>query len=150
MPRVTIVPADSLVIVDGRGLNVSLTLPGHVHAIQWDGLTGWVEHSDGMPNTPMTQAEYDVLVVPALAAWESARAAADAPPPPLTLEQAKAAKLAAIEAKYEAVFGRLRAAMAVAMLVDGPGMDAKVAALRAEWSSASSAQSAEIAALLGG
>lgn len=59
-------------------------------------------------------------------------------------------KLAAIEAKYEAALGRLRAAMAVAMLADGPGMDAKVAALRAEWSSASSAQSAEIAALIGG
>lgn len=58
--------------------------------------------------------------------------------------------LAAIEAKYEAALGRLRAAMAVAMLADGPGMDAKVAALRAEWSSASSAQSAEIAALIGG
>lgn len=59
-------------------------------------------------------------------------------------------KLAAIEGKYEAVFGRLRSAMSVAMLADGPGMDAKVAALRAEWSSASSAQSAEIAALIGG
>jgi len=102
MPRVTIVPADSLVIVDGRGLNVSLTLPGHVHAIQWDGLTGWVEHNDGTPNTPMTQAEYDALVVPALAAWESARAAADAPPPPPTLEQAKAVKLAAIHAGHDA------------------------------------------------
>ncbi|WCB45029.1 phage tail protein [Nitratidesulfovibrio vulgaris] len=102
MPRVTIVPADSLVIVDGRGLNVSLTLPGHVHAIQWDGRTGWVEHNDGTPNTPVTQTEYDVLVVPALAAWESARAAADAPPPPLTLEQAKATKLAAIRAGHDA------------------------------------------------
>lgn len=58
--------------------------------------------------------------------------------------------LAAIEAKYEAVFGRLRAAMAVAMLADGPSMDAKVTALRAEWSTASSAQSAEISALIGG
>lgn len=149
MPRVTIVPADSLVIVDGRGLNVNLTLPGHVHAIQWDGRTGWVEHNDGMPNTPMTQAEYDVLVVPALAAWESARAAADTPPEP-TPAEVLASRLAAIEAKYEATLGRLRAAMAVAMLADGPGMDAKVAALRAEWSSASSAQSAEIAALIGG
>lgn len=149
MPRVTIVPADSLVIVDGRGLNVSLSLPGHVHAIQWDGRTGWVEHNDGMPNTPMTQAEYDVLVVPALAAWELARAAADAPPEP-TPEEILASRLAAIKAKYDATFGRLRAAMAVAMLADGPGMDAKVAALRAEWSSASSAQSAEIAALIGG
>lgn len=102
MPRVTIVPADSLVIVDGRGLNVSLTLPGHVHAIQWDGRTWWVEHNDGTPNTPVTQTEYDVLVVPALAAWESARAAADAPPPPLTLEQAKATKLAAIRAGHDA------------------------------------------------
>ena len=102
MPRVTIVPADSLVIVDGRGLDVSLTLPGHVHAIQWDGRTGWVEHTDGTPNTPVTQAEYDALVVPALAAWESARAAADAPPPPLTLEQAKTAKLVAIRAGHDA------------------------------------------------
>lgn len=59
-------------------------------------------------------------------------------------------KLAAIGAKYEAALGRLRDAMAVAMLADGPGMDDKVAALRAEWSSASSAQSAEIAALIGG
>lgn len=58
--------------------------------------------------------------------------------------------LTAIEAKYETVFGRLRAAMAVAMLADGPSMDAKVSALRVEWSSASSAQSAEIAALIGG
>lgn len=149
MPRVTIVPADSLVIVDGRGLSVSLTLPGNVHAIQWDGRTGWVEYSDGTPNTQMTQAEYDALVVPALAAWESARAAADAPPEP-TPAEVLASRLAAIEAKYEAVLGRLRAAMAVAMLADGPGMDAKVAALRAEWSSASSAQSAEIAALIGG
>ena len=102
MPRVTIVPADSLVIVDGRGLDVSLTLPGHVHAIQWDGRTGWVEHNDDTPNTPVTQAEYDALVVPALAAWESARVAADAPPPPLTLEQAKTAKLVAIRAGHDA------------------------------------------------
>ena len=149
MPRVTIVPADSLVIVDGRGLNVSLTLPGHVHAVQWDGLTGWVEHRDGTPNSPVTQTEYDALVVPSLAAWESARAAADAPPEP-TPEEILASRLAAIEAKYEAVFGRLRAAMTVAMLADDPSMEAKVASLRDEWSSASSAQSAEIAALIGG
>lgn len=58
--------------------------------------------------------------------------------------------LAAIEAKYEAALGRLRSAMSVAMLADGPGMDAKITALRAEWTAASSAQSAEIAALIGG
>lgn len=58
--------------------------------------------------------------------------------------------LAAIEAKYDAAFGRLRFAMSVAMLADGPGMDAKITALRAEWTAASSAQSAEIAALIGG
>ena len=150
MPRVTIVPADSLVIVDGRGLHVDCSsLAPDIHAIQWDGLTGWVEHNDGTPNTQVSQAEYDALIALALAAWESARAAADAPPEP-TPEEILASRLAAIEAKYEAVLGRLRAAMAVAMLADGPGMDAKVAALRAEWSSASSAQSAEIAALIGG
>lgn len=71
-------------------------------------------------------------------------------PPELTPEELLDKQLAAIEAKYEAVFGRLRAAMAVAMLADGPSMDAKVTALRAEWSTASSAQSAEISALIGG
>lgn len=81
-----------------------------------------------LPAPQPTQAELDAVYV--------------------TLAQADA--LRAIEAKYETVFGRLRAAMAVAMFADGPGMDAKVSALRAEWSSASSAQSAEIAALIGG
>lgn len=92
--------------------------------------TGWgVSIAEwNLPNPQPTQAELDAVYA--------------------QLSQVDA--LTAIEAKYEAVLGRLRAAMAVAMLADGPGMDAKVAALRAEWSSASSAQSAEIAALIGG
>ena len=108
-----------------------LNLAGDVweHVEDHRGKAGFVE---GQPHTVR-----DLGPLPA--GWS------DTAPEP-TLDE----KLAAIEAKYEVVFGRLRAAMAVAMLADGPGMDAKVAALRAEWSSASSAQSAEIAALIGG
>lgn len=82
MPKVTIIPSDGIVIVDGRGFKVDLSTPGNVHAIQWDGVNGWVEYNDGKLNAPVTQADYDSLVVPAIAAWEVARAAADAPLPP--------------------------------------------------------------------
>ena len=109
------------------GEYLASTYPGGGWSVQDDGDGPYIKE---WTRTEPQPTDEDVAV---WAANESARTA-----------------LAAIEAKYEAVFGRLRAAMAVAMLADGSGMDAKVAALRAEWSSASSAQSAEIAALIGG
>ena len=149
--QLTIIRDDNVVIVDGRAMSVDLStfsgLPANLHAVQWDGASGHIEYNDGTLNEPLMgiSAFSDVV-----AAWTAARDAADAPPSEPTPEEILASRLAAIEAKYEVVFGRLRSAMSVAMLADGPGMDAKVAALRAEWSSASSAQSAEIAALIGG
>jgi hypothetical protein len=99
MPRVTIVPADSLVIVDGRGLHVDCScVAAGIHAIQWDGRAGAIERH-GEPNETLDLAGYANHVAPLYTAWESARAAADAPPPPPTLEQAKAAKLATIHSE---------------------------------------------------
>lgn len=82
MPRVTIVPADNLVIVDGRGLYVDCSgLAQGVHAVQWDGQTGEVERH-GEPNEVLDLAGYATYVAPLYAAWEVAREAADATPPP--------------------------------------------------------------------
>ena len=82
MPRVTIVPADSLVIVDGRGLHVDCSgVAPDVHAIQWDGRTGEIERR-GAPNEALDLAGYATHVAPLYTAWEAAREAADAPPPP--------------------------------------------------------------------
>ena len=91
MPRVTIVPADSLVIVDGRGLHVDCSgLAQGVHAVQWDGQTGEVERH-GEPNEVLDLAGYATHVAPLYAAWEAAREAADATPPlpdPITTRRA--------------------------------------------------------------
>lgn len=44
MPRVTVVPADNVVIVDGVSAVVDCShVPSFVHAIQWDGTRGHIE-----------------------------------------------------------------------------------------------------------
>jgi hypothetical protein len=51
MPTLTIVKDDKHVVVDGHGLTLSeVSLPANVHAIQWDGSTGWIEYNDGTAN----------------------------------------------------------------------------------------------------
>ena len=53
--KVTIVPPDDIVIVDGyplRGLDLS-SLTG-VHAVQWDGESGHIEYVDARPNEAIT------------------------------------------------------------------------------------------------
>lgn len=105
-------------------------------------------HGDNIPAdaVEITEAEHAALAGKEIRLDAEGRPVAVEPPQPDPVEVA----VAAIEAKYETAFGRLRSALSVAMLADGPGMDAKVAALRAEWSATSNAQSAEIAALIGG
>ena len=81
MPRVTIVPADSLVIVDGRGLHVDCSgVAPDIHAIQWDGRAGEIERH-GEPNEMLDLAGYATHVAPLYTAWEAARVVADAPSP---------------------------------------------------------------------
>lgn len=128
MPKITIVPSDGIVIVDGRGFIVPLETPASVHAIQWDGANGWVEYNDGALNAPVTQAVYDSLVVPALAAWEVAREAADAPhppPPPPTIEE----KLSAVEASYAPQFASLDTALLNVLWTGGADEQAQRAEL---------------------
>ena len=105
MQRVTVVPADSLIIVDGEGLRFDFAAPDTLHALQWRGDAGHIEWTDG-PNQPLTVADYDAQVAPFVALWqeemqrledEAAREAAAR-----ALPDAKAAKRTEIQAGYDA------------------------------------------------
>ena len=45
--KVSIIPSDGLVIKDGVGVKLPMTLPANIHAVQWDGVKGEIEFNDG-------------------------------------------------------------------------------------------------------
>ena len=107
MPRVTIVPADRLVIVDGQALTFEFSAPGRMHALQWDGLQGhieWKGYGHEPPrNELLTADSYADRVAPYVKMWEEEKD---------RLEQAAAEAEAVRLAEYnseEARFERLRA-----------------------------------------
>lgn len=102
MPTVTVVPADNLIIVDGKALVFPFDAPANMHALQWRGDTGHTEWTDG-PNQPLTAEDYDEQVAPFVKLWQDEKA---------RLEQAAAEAEAARLAEYNseaARFERLRA-----------------------------------------
>lgn len=101
MPAVTVVPADNLIIVDGKALVFPFAVPANMHAMQWRGDTGHTEWAGG-PNKPLTTEDYDDQVAPFVKLWQDEKA---------RLEQAAADAEAARLAEYnseEARFERLR------------------------------------------
>jgi hypothetical protein len=51
MPKLTIIKDDKYVSVDNAGLHLdAVDLPANVHAVQFDGTSGWIEYNDGKPN----------------------------------------------------------------------------------------------------
>lgn len=107
MSRVTVVPADRLVIVDGLALTFDFNAPNRMHALQWDGLQGHIEW-DGSGHEPprnelLTADSYADRIAPYVKLWEEEKA---------RLEQAAAEAEAARLAEYNseaARFERLRA-----------------------------------------
>lgn len=102
MPTVTVVPADSLIIVGGVALVFPFDAPTNLHALQWRGGTGHTEWTDG-PNKPLTAEDYDEQVTPFVELWQAEKA---------RLEQAAAEAEAVRLAEYNseaARFERLRA-----------------------------------------
>lgn len=91
MARITIIPSDGTVLVDGelkfQPLDLSgCGIPADVHALQWYDTRGWIEFNDD--NDPFTPkpANQDITELPA---WANACAAVHAawtPPPPPELE----------------------------------------------------------------
>jgi len=66
----TVVPSDSLIIVDGEPLHFDFDAPENLHAIQWDGTSGHIEYTDG-PNEVLTT---DAAVAPYVALWQAEKA----------------------------------------------------------------------------
>lgn len=107
MARVTVVPADRLIIVDGYALCFEYAAPDGMHALQWDGEKGHIEWQGSEENPPHNEVldadSYADLVAPYVKAWEEEKA---------RLEQAAAEAEAARLAEYNseaARFERLRA-----------------------------------------
>jgi hypothetical protein len=99
--KVTIIPTDGVVQVDGRAIKLDLTdMQPNIHAVQWDGTTGHVEYNDGSPNALIDNlADFQ----PWLTRWYAARAIEDAPPPPPTPEQIQASLTAAMDRHIDGV-----------------------------------------------
>lgn len=96
--RITIVPVDGVVGINGefrKIANLAQNFPT-VHAVQWDGVMGHIEHNDGTPNESVTDiAQFQSAVD----AWNALT------PPPKTaaelLQDAKDGQTAIIEATYQ-------------------------------------------------
>lgn len=102
MPTVTVVPSDSLIIVDGAALVFPYVAPENLHALQWRGDTGHTEWTDG-PNQPLTAEDYAEQVVPYVKLWQAEKARLEK-----KAAEAEAARLAEYNSEA-ARFERLRA-----------------------------------------
>jgi hypothetical protein len=87
MTRLTIVPSDKLVMIDGEGREVDCSgfysLNG-VHAVQWDGTKGHIEYLPDQFGTYRSN-EQIFSIAPfqeVIGAWYAAPAPAPLPPPP--------------------------------------------------------------------
>lgn len=81
--RVAIIMIDSTVIVDSEAYIVQLPEGSEqYHAIQWYSETGEIEFSEhALPNKVISgKKDYNMYVLPYIAAWEDAKAEATAPP----------------------------------------------------------------------
>ena len=102
IPRVTVVPDDRLIIVDGYALCFDYTSPDGMHALQWDGKSGHTEWING-PNQALAPEDYDTLVAPYVTAWEQEQNRLEQ-----TAAEAEAARLAEFNSEGGR-FERLRA-----------------------------------------
>jgi hypothetical protein len=85
--RVTIIPSNGFVSVDNEGyfgVNLSF-IPPTVHAVQWYGASGEVENKDAVTGKKTTNVRITSLAdfQPAITAWQSAKATADAAKKPV-------------------------------------------------------------------
>ena len=94
MHRVTVVPSDKSISVDGLPIVFDFDFPASMHALQWDGQQGHIEWEDDY-NWPLSTDDataYEDEVAPYVALWQAEK---------IRLEQEAAAR-AAEEAEAEA------------------------------------------------
>lgn len=76
MSKVTVVPSDSSIIVDGVRLSFTFKAPENLHAIQWDGNKGHQEWTD-KNNTLLGEQDYANAVAPYVALWQAEKTRLD-------------------------------------------------------------------------
>lgn len=99
--KLSVIFDDARITKDGLGYVVMLPDQPQIWAIQWQDGAGHIEYRDA---ATLNQVIDDPSVIaPYVALWQAAHNAATAPPPPLTLAQAKAQALAALaDQRWEA------------------------------------------------
>lgn len=62
--NITIIKPDRMCIIDGVAHIIDMDeLPSNIHAIQWDGSSGWVEYNNGAANEEITAIDqYQVIL----------------------------------------------------------------------------------------
>jgi hypothetical protein len=87
--KLTIIPVDGSVGEDEKFYNDldlnSCNIPANVHALQWDGVAGWIEFNEPIPNEEIT--ELPSWANCCMAKWTEANT--PVPPQPPTAEQNK-------------------------------------------------------------
>lgn len=87
--RVTIIPEDQKVIIDGVAHEVSVQADQNIHAIQWDGEKGVIEYKRGgakrIDDVSIIQPWLDVVQDAKVAAEAAAAQPREEPPKPLTV-----------------------------------------------------------------
>lgn len=68
---VTVVPADSLIMVDGEALRLTFDTPEGLHALQWHDGQGEMEWADDYNHPLSGEALYAEEVAPFVALWEA-------------------------------------------------------------------------------
>lgn len=75
--RLTIIPVDNMVYVDGRALPIDCSaVQSNIHAIQWNQNSGWIEYiqpNDGSTLLNQTITELDQTMLSLVDAWELKR-----------------------------------------------------------------------------
>ena len=107
MPKVTVVPEDRLIIVDGEALFFNYDATDGMHALQWDGTAGHIEWKDMVENQLLSADDYDSVVAPYVTMWQAekdrlAAEAAAAEAEYNSLPNVQARKLASIDAETSA------------------------------------------------
>lgn len=96
--KLTIIPGDGSVGEDGAFYNnldlSSCNIPANIHALQWDGVAGWIEFKDPVPNEEITSLP--AWVNCCMTKWTEANT--PKPPEPPSAAQNKANAVARLQA----------------------------------------------------
>jgi hypothetical protein len=96
--KLTIIPVDGSVGEDEKFYNDldlnSCSIPANVHALQWDGVAGWIEFNEPIPNEEITSLP--AWATCCMAKWTEANT--PVPPQPPTAEQNKETAVSKLQA----------------------------------------------------